>query len=560
PELAALLGMVRGGSAYPILVTGTFIKRDGYFELGRVVHGCCVRLSRALLAVTRSGSVNAFSAIEQAEAIPIPDKNRAIKKERSCSQSVFTPCMLVRQLAVASVLLYGSTNALWVRDVNGNWVRPSWEKRANQGDVLKLPLTNKGNKSYSTPVKMGTPFQEVQMAVSLSQNYICVASSQQQGASGFYNPTASSSYSAGSSSVAFTNTAGTAVQASFASETCDVAEFTYNASVAITAPAVTDTLYPDGCHGILGYGVDPKPDVPTNSTLLEAVCGIELNRDEPGLQGGTFTMGGKDETAFTGEFTVLNVPGADAAPNRPSWTVPLDDISARVSETSDNSTSFLQDPYLAIPGTAASNLYAQVEGATEVPATTASTGLSTGNRRYTVPCGSKVTLTLTFGGKSFPMDIQDFISKEGDVTFGAIFDDQGAPTFNVAFADKATRTATTGSGTPTGSASATATVSNGSTGNAFMNAPTTSLVSLLLGEDQATLRDASSFKRGECPMAKAALDRYTLGNIVGWIRVFVNVDLGWNGGCMVAARVEARVKRLYSITSCKITGGGSKID
>ncbi|PVF92712.1 acid protease [Serendipita vermifera] len=372
---------------------------------------------------------------------------------------------------------------------------------------------------------MGTPFQEVQMAVSLSQNYVCVASSQQTGATGFYNPTASSSYSAGSSSVAFTNTAGTSVQASFASETCDVADFTYNASVAITAPAVTDTLYPDGCYGILGYGVDPKPDVPSNSTLLgiylpsglrstEAVCGIELNRDDSGLQGGTFTMGGKDETAFTGDFTVLNVPGTDAAPGRPSWTVPLDSISASISERPDNSTSLLQggfasiDPYypfLAIPGSAASNLYAQIEGATEVPASTASnTGLSTGNRRYTVPCGSKVTLTLTFGGKSFAMDIQDFISKEGDVcygtievseddiykvgspfmrnvytTFGAIFDDEGTPTFNVAFADKAARTPTTsGAGSPTGSSSATATVS--STGNAFTNSASTSLVSLLL--------------------------------------------------------------------------------
>jgi hypothetical protein len=61
--------------------------------------------------------------------------------------------MLVRQLAVLSALLYGS-NAMGVRvrDVNGVWVRPSWEKRANPGDVLKLPLTNKGNKSYSVGI------------------------------------------------------------------------------------------------------------------------------------------------------------------------------------------------------------------------------------------------------------------------------------------------------------------------------------------------------------------------------------------------------------------------
>jgi hypothetical protein len=88
-------------------------------------------------------------------------------------------------------------------------------------------------------------------------------------------------------------------------------------AVAITAPAVTDTVYPEGCYGILGYGVDPAADVPANSTLLgvylpgglkntEAVCGIELNRaDVPGVPGGTFTMGGKDDTACVGVLLSL---------------------------------------------------------------------------------------------------------------------------------------------------------------------------------------------------------------------------------------------------------------
>lgn len=38
--------------------------------------------------------------------------------------------------------------------------------------------------------------------------------------------------------------------------------------VAVTSPAVKQNLYPDGCHGVLGYGVDPAPDVPANGTLL----------------------------------------------------------------------------------------------------------------------------------------------------------------------------------------------------------------------------------------------------------------------------------------------------
>lgn len=38
--------------------------------------------------------------------------------------------------------------------------------------------------------------------------------------------------------------------------------------VAITPPSVKDDFYPEGCHGVLGYGVDPAPDLPSDSTLL----------------------------------------------------------------------------------------------------------------------------------------------------------------------------------------------------------------------------------------------------------------------------------------------------
>lgn len=43
---------------------------------------------------------------------------------------------------VSSSMLYG-------RDLDGTWKRLSWEKRANPGDVLKLPLVNNNDQSYS---------------------------------------------------------------------------------------------------------------------------------------------------------------------------------------------------------------------------------------------------------------------------------------------------------------------------------------------------------------------------------------------------------------------------
>lgn len=42
-----------------------------------------------------------------------------------------------------------SSNAIFGRDIDGSWKRLSWEKRSNPGDVLKLPLMNNNDQSYS---------------------------------------------------------------------------------------------------------------------------------------------------------------------------------------------------------------------------------------------------------------------------------------------------------------------------------------------------------------------------------------------------------------------------
>jgi hypothetical protein len=57
-------------------------------------------------------------------------------------------------LSLVPAVLIGLSNAMdiRVRNANGDWVRPSWEKRANPGDVLHLPLTNKGDRSYSVRI------------------------------------------------------------------------------------------------------------------------------------------------------------------------------------------------------------------------------------------------------------------------------------------------------------------------------------------------------------------------------------------------------------------------
>jgi len=321
------------------------------------------------------------------------------------------------------IFLASVSSAIFVRDVDGNWRSL---KRSARGEVLTLPLTNHNDQSYSVPVQMGTPFQEVPMAISLSQDQILVqsASSDNTEETGFYNPSQSSSFLPGNTTIAVTDSEGQTATASFAAESCQVASFGYDASVAITPPSANANtkLYPKGCHGVLGYGVNLAPGTP-NSTLLNvylpvnltsAVCGIELNWAGDQNQG-IFTMGDVDSTAFTGDFTTMIVPDGTSI-ERPSWSIPVDAIFASVDNGVEAIAGSLAsiDPYyptIQIPDGAAALLYSKISKA----------AVSSSNpNRYTVPCNANIQLTLTFGGKNFTMNSRDGVLNENGTCYGVV--------------------------------------------------------------------------------------------------------------------------------------------
>lgn len=47
-----------------------------------------------------------------------------------------------------------SANAFAIRAADGSWVSPGWEswKRSGKGEVVKIPLTNAGNKAYTVAI------------------------------------------------------------------------------------------------------------------------------------------------------------------------------------------------------------------------------------------------------------------------------------------------------------------------------------------------------------------------------------------------------------------------
>lgn len=70
---------------------------------------------------------------------------------------------------------------------------------------------------------MGTPGQEVQLAISLSQNHVLLANDDQGGMS--YHHSESSSYQTGSGTMVVANAGGESLQAPFSQELVTVGEF-----------------------------------------------------------------------------------------------------------------------------------------------------------------------------------------------------------------------------------------------------------------------------------------------------------------------------------------------
>ena len=61
------------------------------------------------------------------------------------------PTLPIAVVMLLAVIFQALSYTFFVRDADGAWRSVSWEKRSNPRDLLKLPLTNNNNKSYSVP-------------------------------------------------------------------------------------------------------------------------------------------------------------------------------------------------------------------------------------------------------------------------------------------------------------------------------------------------------------------------------------------------------------------------
>ncbi|CAK5274012.1 unnamed protein product, partial [Mycena citricolor] len=133
-----------------------------------------------------------------------------------------------------------------------------------------------------------------------------------------------------------------------------------------------------------------------------------LNQSRSGnLQaGGSFTMGFVNNSLYTGQIEYINMPTAFNS----YWTLPITDITvqgASISMSSGTSAYAAIDSGTTLVGGPAediANIYAQIPGS--------SPGTGSFSGYYLYPCNTAVSVSISFGGRSWSVSPADFELQE----------------------------------------------------------------------------------------------------------------------------------------------------
>ncbi|KAK0505294.1 aspartyl protease [Armillaria luteobubalina] len=176
-------------------------------------------------------------------------------------------------------------------------------------------------------------------------------------------------------------------------------------------------------------------DQTTSSLLSGSVSGNQLTSPEmsfwlarhrgqtnvqPEESGGVFTLGGTNSSLFTGDIEFLNMPVSTPS----FWLLELQALTVQgksVALTTSGTTALSAidtgTTLIGGPSDDVAAIWAQVSGAQQARG---QQGL------YTFPCNTNVEVTMSFGGKSWPINSQDMnlgpVTAGSSMCLGGIFD------------------------------------------------------------------------------------------------------------------------------------------
>lgn len=308
---------------------------------------------------------------------------------------------------------------------------------------------------YYAQVSAGTPAQNFNAILDTGSADFWLADSScddsQCSGIALYNPTASSSSISSQTPFQITYGSG-AVRGTLFADTVSLAGYTvYNTTVAGVDQLAQNTIQAPA-SGIMGMGFQslttsgatPFWEVlaETNKLSVKAFT-FQLQRT-PLAQptalnpGGVFTLGEIDSNQYSGDITYVSLPNTRSG-RAGYWAIPMDsiEVAGQTISTSDELAAIdTGTTLIGGPATEVNQIYSAISGARQVNLGGSSSGASMGY--YAYPCSSNPSISLTFGGREFNINSQDFnagaVDTLGRYCLGAIFATdlgEGAPSWIV---------------------------------------------------------------------------------------------------------------------------------
>ncbi|KAF9027617.1 acid protease [Hymenopellis radicata] len=311
------------------------------------------------------------------------------------------------------------------------------QKRAGSASIQVIDQNQ--DASYFASVNIGTPGQTLNVILDTGSSDLWVADSSCvtcTTSTPVFNPSDSSTSqtATGATSETTIRYGSGAVAGTLSADTVSMGGFTVSEQVFLAVDQTTQNLLSGSVSGIMGLAFEAlastrsKPfwqalvdnnqlDQPEMSFWLDRFRGDNTASDEE--PGGTFTLGGTNSSLFTGDIEFLNMPV-----NTPSfWLLSLSSLTVQGNSvqltTGTTALSAIDTGTTLIGGPSADvkNFWSQIAGSRQA---IGQPGL------YSFPCATQIEVTMSFGGKSWPINTQDMSlgpERSGsNMCLGGIFD------------------------------------------------------------------------------------------------------------------------------------------
>ncbi|KNZ76590.1 Lysosomal aspartic protease [Termitomyces sp. J132] len=308
--------------------------------------------------------------------------------------------------------------------------------------VAGFDTTNQeADASYFASINIGTPPQQFDVILDTGSSDLWVADSSCSSCSRVtpvFNDKGSSSFDSSSQATSIQYGSG-AVQGQIGTDTVSMGPFKVPKQTFLVAERLTDGLIDGNVSGIMGLAfqaIASTNAVPFWQTLTsnkqldspEFSFFLTRFRNDPNASeeepGGVFTLGGTNSSLFTGDIEFLNMPSLPSpAPSASFWLLQLSAVTVQgknVKITTGNSALSAIDTGTTLIGGPTEDvaaIWAAVPGSQPVPSMSGF---------FSFPCDTDVSVTLSFGGKAWPINTADMnlgaIDRRSSQCVGGIFD------------------------------------------------------------------------------------------------------------------------------------------